>query len=135
MKGLNLKMVTSTALPATAGAVGAKFLKNIAGKMIANEKLRAAAPLVLGLILCGSKKTEKVGIGMVAVGGADLVGTFIPALNGIEDMDLSGIFDGLGDGDGMDGTLNDDLGMDVGDLDVGGTLNGFDDVGGYDENY
>jgi hypothetical protein len=132
MKGLNVKQITGTAVPITAGAVGAKFLKNVSSKFIQNDKLRAAAPLVLGLLLSGSKKTEKIGFGMIAVGGADLIGAFIPALSGIEDLDLSGVF-----GDDLTGTLNDDLsGYDVGDidgLDVGSTLNGFDDMNGYGE--
>lgn len=90
----NLKKSVGKTLPIVGGAIGARFIKNIAGKMIANDKIKAAAPLVAGILLMGAKsETMKgVGAGMVAVGGADLVGTFIPSLAGIEDMDLSGIF-------------------------------------------
>jgi hypothetical protein len=116
-----MKTVTGKVLPATVGGIGAKFAKNLSGKVTQNPKLRAAIPLLIGILLCQSAKTETVGLGMCAVGGADLAGTFLPAIAGLEDTDLSGLF-------GND-TLND--GYDVGSYDVGGndTLNGFDDGG------
>ena len=116
---LKLKAITATALPVVAGAIAAKFAKNLAGKMIQDARLKAALPLVVGLMLTGSKKTEKIGMGMIAVGGADLAGSLIPALNGIEDMDLNGIF-----GNPLNSVLN---GED--DEDVSGV---FEDVGATD---
>lgn len=120
-----MKSVTSKVLPATVGGVGAKFAKNLSGKVTQNAKLRAAIPLLIGIFLTQSAKTEAVGLGMCAVGGADLAGTMIPAISGLEDMDLSGLFG--------EPTLNEDLnGYDVGGYDVGGnTLNGFEDMGNY----
>lgn len=118
-----VKNLTGTAAPVVAGAIAAKLAKNVAGKVIKNDKLRAALPLVLGLGLLGSKgKTmQSVGLGMIAIGGTDLVGSFVPSIAGIEYMDLSGVADDdtggyLGDDDDMSGTtLN------------GETLNGGDD--------
>lgn len=121
------------ALPVIAGAVAAKLIKNLSGKMITNPKLQHAAPLILGLFLSGSKKTEKLGMGMIAVGGAGLVGSFIPSLAGIGEMDLNGIFlnplnDGLNDSV-LNGTDVGDIGAnyyDVGDVgDIGDNL-GYD---------
>jgi len=40
---------------------------------------------------------------MIAVGGADLVGSFIPGLAGLEDMDLSGIFGEVINGEVING--------------------------------
>lgn len=124
-----IKSITSKVIPATIGGIGAKFAKNLSGKVTQNEKIKSALPVIFGILLMQSAKTEAVGMGMCAVGGADLVGTFIPAIHGLEDMDLSGVF-----GD----TLNDDLGAyDVGAYDVGGdtTLNGMDDMGAASEDY
>lgn len=118
------KSVTSKVLPTVAGGIGAKFAKNLSGKVTQNEKLKAALPLILGIALLQSSKTEAIGMGMCAVGGADLAGQFLPAIHGIEDMDLSGLFGGQ--------TLNEDLGAyDVGAYDVGdnNTLNGDYDMG------
>lgn len=126
-----MKILTGTALPIVAGAVAAKLVKNMAGKMIKNDKLRAAAPILIGILLAGNKKTANVGYGMIAVGGADLAGTLVPSLAGIEEMDLSGLFDELS-GDGgyeMNGPLNDDLNLsgDGGDYEMNGPLN--DEIG------
>lgn len=117
-------------LPIVGGGVAAKVVKNLSGKFIKNDKLRAAAPLVVGLLLASNKKTAMIGYGMIAVGGADLAGTIVPQLAGIEDMDLSGVF----------GPLNDDMGDDISDElgdDMGGPLNDdiSDDLGDYGDDY
>lgn len=128
---MKLKNSVSTALPLVGGAIAAKVAKNVSGKVIKNEKLRAALPLILGLFLVGNKKMEKIGFGMIAVGGADLAGTIVPALSGIEDMDLSGVLDGFEDIHG-----DDDMGGPLdGFEDIHGPLNGDDDMGGYGEDY
>lgn len=111
-----LKNAVSTVVPTVGGAIAAKLLKNVSGKMVKNEKIRAALPLIVGIFLTQSKKTEKLGLGMVAVGGADLAGTLVPALSGIEDMDLSGVLDGFDDIHGAD--------------EMYGPLDGFEDIHG-----
>lgn len=116
------KGTVKKAVPIVAGAIGAKFVKNLAGKISENPKIKAAIPLVLGAILISQKSPamQGVGSGMIAVGGADLAASFIPSLNGIEDMDLSGVLNGTSD------YINDE---------VNGVLNGYDDVSGYEEQY
>ena len=104
---MNLKNAFSTTVPVVGGAIAAKFAKNLSGKFIQNEQLKAALPLVLGIMLTrqSNASMKHLGYGMIAVGGADLAGTFIPAIKGIEDMDLSGLF-----GDDINGrVLNDEL--------------------------
>jgi len=115
------------ALPVVAGALGAKVVKNFAGKMIKNEKMKKfvpAVPLLVGLILAGNTGAlQKIGTGMIAVGGADLAGSLVPALNGLEDTDLTGLFDEPMN----DETLEDDL------TDMGGPIDG--PIDGADEGY
>lgn len=123
----SLKKGLGMAVPVIAGAIGAKVVKNLSGKVTQNNMLRAALPLAVGLFLASGKgKTlPNVGLGMIAVGGADLVGSVVPALNGIEDADLSGIFDDLSGSVINDRVLADDMGDDMGD----------DLSGASDENY
>lgn len=93
MKGL-VKDVTTVYAPVVAGAVAAGFAKNLAKKVSDNEKIQAAVPLAAGIVVSRMKSPalKNVGLGMIAASGRDLAGTFVPALRGIEDMDLSGIF-------------------------------------------
>lgn len=123
----SLKKGLGVAVPVIAGAISAKVVKNLSGKITQNNMLRAVFPLAVGLFLASSKgKTlPNVGLGMIAVGGADLVGSVVPALNGIEDADLSGIFDDLGGPVINSPVINDDMGDDMGD----------DLSGASDENY
>ena len=89
---MNIKSTVTGALPLIAGGVAANLTKSLSGKFIQNEKLRAAAPLILGILLASTKgKMKELSNGMIAVGGANLVGSFVPSLAGIEDIDLSGI--------------------------------------------
>lgn len=111
---MNLKKAPATALPIVAGAIGAKLVKNLAGKVTANDKIRAGIALALGLVLISnkSKSMQGVGSGMIAVGGADLITSFVPSLAGIEDMELGDILNGgddvymSDDMNGVDGVLN-----------------------------
>jgi hypothetical protein len=112
----HLQHSLSSALPLAGGAVAAKFVKNLAGKISQNGKVKAGIALSVGLFLM-SQKQEMVkfaGYGMTAVGAADLAGEFVPTLKGIEDMDLSGLFgDGAVNDDLGDKVLNDDLNDDL----------------------
>ncbi len=112
-----------SALPIVGGAIAGKFVKNLAGKVVQNPMLRSAAVLVAGIVVASSKgeTMKKVGYGMIAVGGADLAGTVVPSLAGIEDMDLGGLFDEV-----SGNVLNDEV--------SGAVLNDevYDDVSGDD---
>jgi len=101
-------------LPAIGGGIGAGVIKNLSKKVTKNEKLQAAAPLVVGVVLRRMKSpaAKYAGLGMIACAGRDLAGSFIPALKGIEDMELGDLFDNVlnGDFNVSDNVLNDDLG-------------------------
>ena len=114
----NIKGALTTAVPVVGGAIAAKLAKNVSGKFVANPKIRAALPLILGMFLSTQSNAmmKHVGYGMIAVGGADLAGEFVPTLKGIEDMDLSGIFGSnvlnanvINDDDDLADELNDDV--------------------------
>ena len=100
-------------LPLVGGGIAAGFVKNLTKKVTTNEKIQAAGPLILGMFMKRSKQAELrfAGYGMIAVGGRDFAGSFIPAIKGIEDMDLNGIFGGSDTIE--DKVLNDDLSDDV----------------------
>lgn len=118
MKLLKKDTIT-TAAALVAGSIGANLVYNKA-TMITNTKLRAAAPLVLGLVLSGQKNKmiQGVGFGMIAAGGQKLVGSFVPGLAGIEaDEVIEGIYDDLEGVNGADDVIN-------GPEDV---INGFED--------
>jgi hypothetical protein len=127
------KTLMKEGLPAVGGAIGAKLVKNLAKKVIKKPELQRflpAVPLLVGAILSDNGKgmLHYAGIGMMAAGGADLAGNFVPVLAGLEDLDLSGIFDE---------TLNDDL-ADTEDMSgpidspLNGPIDGADD---YSESY
>lgn len=95
MKGLKpAKGIINTSVQVVAGGVGAGLVTNLAKKVAPDsiQKYVSAAPLVVGILLSGNKKLHNVALGMIAVGGKNLVGQFIPAINGLENMDLSGLF-------------------------------------------
>jgi len=125
--------ITKSIVPLAGGAVGASLLIGIVKKADKSgkfEKFAPVAPILLGGFLVASKKTQMWGYGMIAGGAAKLAGNLVPALAGVEDMDLSGVFGMLNIGATQD-TLNDDL-------EVGAaTLNGPNEyeramVAGYD---
>lgn len=93
MKGL-IKDVGKVYVPIVGGAVAQGLVKNLAKKVSDNEKIQAAVPLAVGIVVSRMKSPalKNVGLGMIAASGKDLAGTFVPALRGIEDMDLSGMF-------------------------------------------
>jgi hypothetical protein len=122
------------------GAVGAGMLMDIAGvvagAVIAKQlnkvlkfdaKILAAGKIALGVMLPKFVKNpliNGIGQGMIAIGGTELVGSFIPALGATDDVVmLSGDFDT----DMMSGL--DTIGADISEV------NGFDvaEVNGYDE--
>jgi hypothetical protein len=124
-KGKHLKQAAMI----TAGGLGAKVVKNLSKKFITQpglQKLVPAVPVLVGLLMLQSAKTEDLGFGMIAVGGTDLAGTLVPQLAGLEDMDLTGIFDG-----DLNGPLNDDINDDLSDdtSNMNGPLNDQVDYG------
>jgi len=103
---MNITSGLKKALPLIAGGVAGNFASNMAGKFIANDKIRGAAILALGLVLMGSKKTESIGAGVVVSAGTKLVGSFVPGLAGYDDLDFSTDMAGVvnGQGDVVNGT-------------------------------
>jgi hypothetical protein len=71
-----------------AGAVAGKL---VATKTLPNvdDKIKNAGVVALGILLPTFMKNElgkSIGTGMVAVGGLGLVGSFLPAISGTDDM-------------------------------------------------
>lgn len=129
------------------GAVGANMLMEIggivAGAVVAKQlnkmlkfdaKILAAGKVVAGVMLPKFVKNPLmagIGQGMIAIGGTELVGSFVPSLGAADDVVL------------LSGDMDYDMmsGMDeIGEIDTIGDdvseVNGFDDVAevnGYDE--
>jgi cystathionine beta-lyase family protein involved in aluminum resistance len=91
-----------------AGAVAANFVSKQATNMFpAIGKYSGAVPLVVGWLLAGMKAplAKAAGAGMVAVGGANLIGSFVPQVaapvsdqvitDAVIDEDLSADLDSL----------------------------------------
>jgi hypothetical protein len=85
-----------------AGAVAGRFVaKSVLPSM--DEKIKNAGVLAIGFLLPKVMKSEmgkSIGNGMIAAGGLGLVGSFLPAISGVDDMiefpvQVSGIDDGL----------------------------------------
>jgi hypothetical protein len=129
------------------GAVGSGMLMDIAGvvagAVIAKQlnkvlkfdaKILAAGKIVAGVMLPKFVKNplmSGIGQGMIAIGGTELVGSFVPSLGATDDLImLSGTDDDFMNGldtIGDDGEMN---GFDISEV------NGFDDmseVNGFDE--
>lgn len=122
------------------GAVGANMLMEIggivAGAVVAKQlnkmlkfdpKILAAGKVVAGVMLPKFVKNPLmagIGQGMIAVGGVELVGSFVPALGAADDVVL---LSGDMDYDQMSGL--DQIGSDISEV------NGFDvsEVNGFDE--
>jgi hypothetical protein len=71
------------------GAVGANFVTNQTGKMLpAAGKFAPAVPILLGYFLAGMKGdfAKAAGAGMIAAGGAKLLGGIVPQLGISEDL-------------------------------------------------
>lgn len=77
MKKRISKAGITDAVGVVGGAVAAQFLS--AKLPIANQTIKNAAPLAVGLVLSmgKNKNLKNVGLGMIAAGGAKLVGGFI----------------------------------------------------------
>jgi hypothetical protein len=109
-----------------AGAVIAKQLNKV---LKFDAKVLAAGKIVAGVMLPKFIKNPLVagiGEGMIAIGGTELIGAFVPSLAGTDDVVLLSGLDNIGNYD-MSGI--DTIGADVSEV------NGFDvaEVNGYDE--
>lgn len=94
MKLLQKNTLTSAAA-LIAGGLGAKLVYNKAA-FIKDPKLRAGLPLLIGLFLSTQKEPmmKNLGFGMIVSGGTSLVGSFVPALSGIDaDEVLDGVYE------------------------------------------
>jgi len=90
------------ALGLTVGAIGANYVGRFVP--VQNEKLKAAAPVLLGLFLLASGKgkgiIKDVAAGMIAGGGANLAKSFglgaIPdPIMELDEIDINGDFDSI----------------------------------------
>lgn len=107
-----------------AGAVIAKQLNKF---LKFDAKILAAGKIVAGVMLPKFIKNPLVagiGEGMIAIGGTELIGAFIPSLGATDDVVLLSGYDYNNDMSGLD-----TIGADVSEV------NGFDvaEVNGYDE--
>lgn len=121
------KGIVTDALALAGGGVAAGKVNTLSGSFIKNEKVRAAAPAILGLILMSQKnKTmQNVGAGMFAVGSQKLIAQVVPGLAGYQVDDvIDGAYDEYDELNGPNNVLNG----------PGQVINGMDeDSGGYDE--
>ena len=95
---MNILNNVKKALPAVGGGLLANFGSNKLASFIGNDKLRAGAVFLAGLAIMSSKKFEYVGVGLATIGGTKLVGSFVPALAGYDDLsfdtDMAGVVNG-----------------------------------------
>lgn len=99
----------------TIGALLAKQVGKLLPKL--DPKIGSAGKVALGVALPMFVKNpfaKAVGNGMLAVGGVELIGSFVPGLAGDDDVVLLSGIDDIG-------------GMDISEI------NGLDDIGGIDE--
>lgn len=115
LKQIGKKIVPSAAM--VAGGVVASKANNMLANTIKDNRLRAGAVVVAGILLGGMKgeMVKNVGAGMVTVGGMKLVAAVAPSL-GIGDDVLNGLFDEV---------VADDTDT---DYMAGGVINGGDDM-------
>jgi len=93
-----------------AGAIAAKVV--VSKLPIQNNYIKSAVPVLLGAFLMSNKNKmiSAAGTGMIAVGGAQLVSSFVPGIAGIlgmDDMNFLGapagnVLEGFDDISGMD---------------------------------
>lgn len=118
-----------------AGAIVAKQLNKV---LKFDPKILAAGKVALGIALPKFLKSPlmaNVGNGMVAVGATELVGAFVPALAGTDDVVLLSGMDEIGELDELSGLDEigelDEIGADISE--VNGTdlneINGMDEIG------
>lgn len=115
LKQIGKKIVPSAAM--VAGGVVASKANNMLANTIKDNRLRAGAVVVAGILLGGMKgeMVKNIGAGMVTVGGMKLVAAVAPSL-GIGDDVLNGLFDEV---------VADDTDT---DYMAGGVINGGDDM-------
>lgn len=92
MPKFNLKKAAMDSAGLIAGGVAAGYVSKVVP--IENEKIKAAAPIIAGVLLMQQKGIlGQVGAGMVAGGGAKLAESF--GIGAMPDMDdeIEGIFD------------------------------------------
>lgn len=72
---LNLKKQAPEVLGLTVGGIGASYVTKLIP--LGNDRIKAAAPILVGLLLSGQKGIlSAVGKGMIAAGGSNLARTF-----------------------------------------------------------
>ena len=88
---MNIKKTAMDSAALIAGAVGAGYITKFVP--VQNEKVKAAAPILVGMFLMNQKgPLANVGMGLVAAGGANLAKSF--GIGEIGDMgDIAGILD------------------------------------------
>lgn len=114
LKQIGKKIVPSAAM--VAGGVVASKANNMLANTIKDNRLRAGAVVVAGILLGGMKgeMVKNIGAGMVTVGGMKLVAAVAPSL-GIGDDVLNGLFDDV-------------VADDTDNYMAGGVINGGDDM-------
>lgn len=114
LKQIGKKIVPSAAM--VAGGVVASKANNMLANTLKDDRMRAGAVVIAGILLGGMKgeMIKNVGAGMVTVGGMKLVAAVAPSL-GIGDDIVAGLFDDVVAGSG--GYMSDDVvnGSDDGD--------------------
>ena len=83
------KNAITTAGGLVVGAIAANYVSNQAGKMIpAVGKFSGAVPIIVGWFLAGMKNdiAKAAGAGMIAAGGAKLIGGLVPGIGISEDL-------------------------------------------------
>jgi predicted glycosyltransferase len=115
-------------------AAGAILAKQLNKMLKFNPRILAAGKLVIGVALPKMVKTpvvKSVGQGMIAVGATELIGSFVPALAGTDDVVLLSGMDEIGELDMMSGSdISEINGLD----EIGGSsdiseINGLDEIG------
>lgn len=113
------KNAIQTAGGLVVGAIGANYVANQAGKMIpAVGKFSGAVPLIVGWFLAGMKNdfAKAAGAGMIAAGGAKLIGGFVPDMGVNEDLSEDVLFEDLSEDvltEDLSNVLTEDLSEDV----------------------
>lgn len=112
MKKINFKQTGTAAAGLVAGSILANLLVNKLPASVSNPKLRAAVPLVAGVLLSMQKNdmVKFAGYGMIANGGSKLLGSVVPQLAGVTGVgdEMFGFGDEMLNGFG-DEMISDDM--------------------------
>ena len=109
-------------------AVGAILAKQLNKVLKFDARILAAGKVVIGVALPKFIKTpivKSVGQGMIAVGAVELIGGFIPALSGADDVIVLNGLDEIGEFETMNGM---DI-SEVNGMDDISEVNGLDEIG------